>query len=319
MVREDATGRIGDSILKTLVIAAVVGCLCHPARADGQEEDIEATTSDVSSVWIVAPLTSEGFLWAPVLSPTKNNQITFKFGFAYHDFDYSGDDVEAFTYLLTLSGEYTLLNMLTVGVDLPFLFGYDISSDLVDDSGADFGNIRLHIRYPVLRLPELGLVLTPAFRLWLPTNTYLTVEDVPFVGELDIVDTLAVFEPILLVGACRGPASLVFETGPKFFAVDDQNDFSFWSFNLVAGYAPGRGTAGLEFILELNMLVELDEDDAPSAGSVDRAVPLALAFGARYPFEPFVAELALRVGLHEADFYYGDFNIGLQIGYVPSF
>lgn len=275
--------------------------------------------SDSTSVKIIAPLTSEGYLWAPVLMPTPQKQFLFKFDYSYHSFNYAWDNVDASSYLLVLSGEYTLLEKMTLGLDIPLLVISDVSSESVDDTSVDFGNIRIHVRYPLLQRQEIGFVLTPAFRLWLPTNTFLTVEGVPFVGELDMIKTFAVFEPIILIGLRIDPISIVFETGLKFCVVDDWDDFTFWSFNLVVGSAPIPKLKDLELVLELNMMVELDEDDAPSASSVDRVLPIAISTGARYRFDPFWVELALRFGLNDAEFYYGDFNVGILFGYIPNF
>lgn len=276
--------------------------------------ELEQTTL----VNVVGPLSGEGFLWAPALKPTASKQISLKFNYSYHGLDYLAEGIEGSVYLLVLSGEYPVFDRLTAGLDVPFLVGYDVTSDSdwVDDSGVDFGNIRLHLRYPVVENSKYGIVVTPAFRLWLPTNTFLTVEDVPFWGEIDIVESFAAFEPMLHTAHVNGPLSFSFDLGFKFFAVEDQDDFSFCSMNFIIGVAPVASLGDLQFVLELNMLVELDEDDAPSDSDVERVVPISLAAGARHRFGDFLIELTTRIGLNEAEFYYGDFNIGLQVGYI---
>jgi hypothetical protein len=270
----------------------------------------------VPSAKIVAPLAGEGLLWAPVLSPVPRNQITFQFAYGYHGFDVGPVDVDVSTYLMVLGGEYTLGDKLTLGAGVPFLVGYDVSTDPdeVEQDGVEFGNIRLHVRYPFIEVPENGFILAGAFRLWLPTNTFL---DVGYRGfRIDIIDNFAVFEPMLLLGFDVAPVSILFETGPKLYAVNDQDDFGFWSFNFIFGGSPFTSLPELEFVFELNMFVEMDERDAPRTESEDHIVPLALSFGPRYFFGDFYAEMSLRFGLNDAEFYYGDFSLGIQLGYL---
>lgn len=270
----------------------------------------------VPAAKIVAPLAGEGLLWAPVLSPTPRNQITLQFAYGYHGYDSGPVDVDVSTYLMVLGGEYTFWDKLTVGFGVPFLVGYDISTDpdTVEDDDVDFGNIRLHVRYPFVEVPENGFVLGGAFRLWLPTNTFLDVG-----RGFRVIDNFAVFEPMLLLGFDVAPVSILFETGPKLYAVNEQDDFGFWSFNFIIGGAPFSSLPELEIVFELNMLVEMDENDAPRTDiTEDHIVPLALSFGPRYFFGDFYAELALRFGLNDAEFYYGDFSLGIQFGYMMS-
>jgi hypothetical protein len=282
-----------------------------PLRA----EELEPVTYE-PSVRVIAPLAGEGLLWAPVLSPTPGSQIAFQFAYGYHGFDWILEEVDASVYLLVLRGEYTFWDKLTLGAGVPFLVGYDVSteSDAAEESDVDFGNIRLHARYPLVEVPERGFILTAAFRVWLPTNTFLSVAGRRV--RIDVIDNFAVFEPMLLIGLDVAPLSVLFETGPKLYAVNDQEDFSFWSFNFIFGAAPFSALPELEFLIELNMFVELSEDDAPRTDSGDHIVPLALSFGPRYRFGDFYAELALRLGLNDAEFYYGDFSMGIQLGYL---
>jgi hypothetical protein len=270
----------------------------------------------VPSAKIVAPLAGEGLLWAPVPSPTPRNQITFQFAYGYHGYDVGPVDVDVSTYLMVLGGEYVFWDKLTVGAAVPFLVGYDISTDpdTLEEDDVDFGNIRLHVRYPFLEVPENGFVLAGAFRLWLPTNTFLDVGRRGF--NVDVIDNFAVFEPMLLLGFDVAPVSILFETGPKLYAVNDQEDFGFWSFNFIFGGSPFTGLPELEFVFELNMLVEMDERDAPRTEAEDHIVPVALSFGPRYFFGDFYAEMSLRFGLNDAEFYYGDFSLGIQLGYL---
>jgi hypothetical protein len=270
----------------------------------------------VPSAKIVAPLSGEGLLWVPVLSPIPRNQITFQFAYGYHGFDVATEDVDVSTYLMIVGGEYTLGDKLTLGAAVPFLVGYDISteSDILEDDDVDFGNIRLHARYLFIEVPENGFVLTGAFRVWLPTNTWLEVGRRGF--RVDVIDNFAVFEPMLLLGFDVAPVSILFETGPKLFAVNDQDDFGFWSFNFIVGGSPFSSLPELEFVFELNMFVEMDENDAPRTESEDHIVPVALSFGPRYYFGDFYAEMALRFGLNDAEFYFGDFSLGIQLGYL---
>ena len=83
------------------VVAALL--LCSSVRA----EELEAVTY-TPAVKVVAPLSGEGLLWAPVLSPTPRNQIAFQFAYGYHGFDIAGEDIDASVYLMVLSGEYTV-------------------------------------------------------------------------------------------------------------------------------------------------------------------------------------------------------------------
>ena len=270
----------------------------------------------VPSAKIVAPLAGEGLLWAPVLSPVPRNQISFQFAYGYHGFDVGPVDVDVSTYLMVLGGEYTFWDKLTVGAGVPFLVGYDISTDtdVLEEDDVDFGNIRLHVRYPFLEVPENGFVLAGAFRLWLPTNTFLEAGRAGF--NVDVIDNFAAFEPMLLLGFDVAPVSILFETGPKLYAVNDRDDFGFWSFNLIFGGSPFTSLPELEFVFELNMLVEIDENDAPRTDySEDHIVPLAISFGPRYFFGDFYAEMSLSFGLNDAEFYYGDFSLGIQLGY----
>lgn len=268
------------------------------------------------AVNVVAPLAGEGLLWVPALSPTPRSQITFQFAYSYHGFDFAGEDIDMSVYLMVLNGEYTVLDKLTLGAGVPFLVGYDVSteSDILEENDVDFGNIRLHARYPLVEVPENGFILTAAFRLWLPTNTFLSVVERGF--RVVVIDNFAVFEPMLLMGLDAAPVSIVFETGPKMYAVNDQDDFSYWSFNFIFGGAPFTDLPELEFVLELNMFIEMGENDAPRTDSEDHIVPVALSFGPRYHFGDFYAELALRFGLNDDEFYYGDFNLGIQLGYL---
>ena len=89
---------------------------------------------------VVGPLSGEGFLWAPALKPTASKQISLKFNYSYHGLDYVAEGIEGSVYLLVLAGEYPVSDRLTVGLDVPFLVGYDVTSDSdwVDDSGVDF-------------------------------------------------------------------------------------------------------------------------------------------------------------------------------------
>jgi len=267
----------------------------------------------VPSAKIVAPLAGEGLLWAPVLSPVPRNQISLQFAYGYHGYDSGLVDVDVSTYLMVLGGEYTFWDKLTAGFGVPFLVGYDISTDpdTVEEDDVDFGNIRLHVRYPFIEVPENGFILAGAFRLWLPTNTFLDVG-----RGFHVIDNFAVFEPMLLLGFDVAPVSILFETGPKLYAVNEQDDFGFWSFNFIFGGSPFTGLPELEFVFELNMLVEMDERDAPRTESEDHIVPLAISFGPRYFFGDFYAEMALRFGLNDAEFYYGDFSLGVQLGYL---
>lgn len=297
--------------LRIAILSVTVLHFGLPLRA----EELRPVTYN-PAVKVVAPLAGEGLLWAPVLSPTAGNQVAFQFAYGYHGFDVVTEDVDASVYLMVLQGEYTVWGRLTLGAGVPFLVGYDISteSNVLEDSDVDFGNIRLHVRYPLVEVPERGFILTTAFRVWLPTNTFLSVEERGF--HIDVIDNFAVFEPMLLIGLDVAPLSIVFETGPKLYAVNDQDDFSFWSFNFIFGAAPISALPELEFLLELNMFVELSDDDAPRTDSGDHIVPLALSFGPRYRFGDFYAELSLRFGLNDPEFYFGDFSLGIQLGYL---
>jgi len=108
----------------------------------------------------------------------------------------------------------------------------------------------------------------------------------------------------------------VASTGPKFVVIDDTDDYSMWGLDLIVGAAPFQALPLLQLVLELNMLIEMD-DDMPHTGDIDdTSVPLALGIGARYRFGNFLAELAFRAGLHDAELYYGDFNLGLTVGWL---
>ena len=296
---------------RLVLLAICVVVFAHPPAGAQKLEPLY-----VPAAKVVAPLAGEGLLWAPVLSPTPRNQITFQFAYGYHGFDVLGEGVDASVYLMVLGGEYTFFEKLTLGAGVPFLVGYDVStdSDVLEDDGVDFGNIRLHARYPMVEVPENGFILTAAFRLWLPTNTFLSVAERGL--RVHVIDNFAVFEPMLLIGLDVAPVSIVFETGPKLYAVNHQEDFSFWSFNFIFGGVPFSDLPELEFVLELNMFVELDEDDAPRAESGGHILPLALSVGPRYHFGDLYAELALRFGLNDAEYYYGDFSLGIQLGYL---
>jgi hypothetical protein len=78
---------------------------------------------------------------------------------------------------------------------------------------------------------------------------------------------------------------------------------------------PFSSLSELEFVLEFNMFIEMDDNDAPPIWHDDNVVALALSFGPRYHFGDFYAEMALRFGLNDAEFYHGDFSLGIQLGY----
>lgn len=271
---------------------------------------------------IVAPLGSEGYLWAPPLDPLPRSDFVIKFGLNYHAMEvWPGRDVEVhFTALqFLLGGEIELFKDFTVGADVPFLSIHSASSspDFVDSSGIDFGNIRLHARYLAVATKS-GLVVTPAFRVWLPTNTFLDVETIaPLWPNMEVLDTLAVFEPILCLGWANRRFSALLETGPKLAMIESADDFSFddfsfWSFDFVFGARPLQN---LELLLELNLMTEMSDDKAPSEPFEGNITPFALSAGARLKLGDWMLEVTLRAGLHEAVFYYGQFNIGLAFGY----
>ena len=110
--------------------------------------------------------------------------------------------------------------------------------------------------------------------------------------------------------------SVLLNTGPKFVALDDADDFSAWGFDLTIGSAPAPNLPGLQFIVELNAMVEMDDDMPQDGDQDDVAVPLALSLGARYRAESFEVELGFRLGLHDAILYYGDFNVALSGAYL---
>ncbi len=270
---------------------------------------------------IVPPLQSDGYLWAAPPCPTPATQLRLQFDFNYHadDFRYWGSSEElTFSSIqFLLSGEYTFLGALTAGLDVPFLMIYDVSTenDVYEDSGVDFGNIRLHVRY-AFSLDPLGLVVTPSLRIWLPTNTYLEVDRFIGSGNVRLFKALAIFEPAVSVAWAGRYLSVMLATGPKFVEHDDRDDFSMWAFDLSVGAAPITSLPGLELVLELNMLVEMDDDMPHQGDPDDTGVPLGLGFGARYRFSDYMFELAFRAGLHDAEFYYGDFNLGLTFGWL---
>ena len=109
--------------------------------------------------------------------------------------------------------------------------------------------------------------------------------------------------------------SLILQTGPKFFEMDFYEDFSFWSADLILGAAPIPGIERLEFILELNFMVELFRLKALGFNSYYRKYPLAISAGARYQLGPILFEVALRYGMKDSALYYGDLNVGVQVGY----
>lgn len=272
---------------------------------------------------IISPLQADGYLWAAPPSPTPTSQLRFQFGFNYHDFDYdffgSSEELTFSSIHFLLSAEYTFLGALTAGLDVPALMIYDMttSNDLFDDAGVDFGNIRLHLRYALI-LNQIGLVITPAFRIWLPTNTFLEV-DFEALGRrqnLELIDTFSTLEPMVTVGWATPWLSLLLSTGPKFVIIDNSDDFSMWGLDLTVGAAPVASQPDLQFVLELNMLIEMDDDMYHTGDPDDTGLPLALGLGVRYRFGEFLTELALRAGLHDSEFYYGDFQLGLTVGWV---
>ncbi len=270
---------------------------------------------------VIAPLSEDGYLWSPPLSPKPESRVSFALDFNHHSYDMDlivlTDEITLSSVQFRLSAEYSFLDALTIGLDVPFLMVYDISSehDFIDDSGADIGNIRLHARY-TFELEQLGVVVTPSFRLWLPTNTFLQVDVDNSSDDLDIINSMAVFEPMVAVGWSLTWFSALLSTGPKFVALDDADDFSAWGFDLTLGSAPAPNLPGLQFILELNAMVEMDDDMPQDGDPDDVAFPLALSLGARYHAKSFEVELGFRLGLHDAIMYFGDFNVGLSGAYL---
>jgi hypothetical protein len=307
----------GPTMVLVLVLLAVA---VGPAAAPAAAEPAPAGAA------FIEPLVSEGFLWAPPPAPLGADRLRFSLGFNHHAYDYRVR-VLGVTYReeLTLSwvqfllaGELRVWDELTAGADFNFLMVHDISSenDSVDDSGADLGHLRLHLRYPI-HIRSAGLVITPMLRGWLPTNTFLEVD----VGSgqdrasIDRIESLGALEPMLAVAWAMRWLSVSLTTGPRFYLVDDADDFALWGIDLALGSAPVPDLEALQLMLELNMLIEID-DDVWHAGDVDdTAVPLALSLGARYRLRALELELGFRIGLHDAELYYGDFQLGLSAGY----
>ncbi len=299
-----------------LLLAVAVGLAAAPAAAE---------PAPAESAFI-EPLVSEGFLWAPPPAPLGADRLRFSLGFNHHAYDYRFRVLGA-TYReeLTLSwvqfllaGELRVWDELTAGADFNFLMVHDISSesDTIDDAGSDLGHLRLHLRYPI-HIRSAGLVITPMLRGWLPTNTFLEVELGSGQNRLsyDAIESLGALEPMLAVAWAMRWLSVTLTTGPRFYLVDDADDFALWGMDLALGSAPVPDLEALQLMLELNMLIEID-DDVWHAGDIDdTAVPLALSLGARYRLRALEFELGFRIGLHDADLYYGDFQLGLSAGY----
>ncbi len=277
---------------------------------------------------VIAPLTTEGYLWAGPLPAYPTTSLQLELGYLLQTYDVSYDygiasleDPEMHSFVLSLRGEYTFLGQLTLGFELPALVTYSIAASGTllgqpidwDDDGADFGNLRLHLRWMALEDAELGLVLTAAFRVWLPTNTFLEVE----VQEEDqeLLEMFAEFEPTLALGWGNRRFSALLVTGPKFFVLDDADDFSCWGIDLVLGASPAPSLDELELVLELNMLFELDDDDAPSEEGDDQVQAIGLGLGVRYAIGAWRLGLGLRIGLHEHAFYMGQLGLGLTLDY----
>ncbi len=270
---------------------------------------------------VIAPLSQDGYLWSPPLSPNPESRVSFALDFNHHSYDMDlillTDEITFSSVQFKVSAEYSFFDALTIGLDLPFLMVYDISSehDILDDTGADIGNLRIHARY-TFELEQLGLVITPSFRIWLPTNTFLQVDLDNSSKDLDIINSMAVFEPMVAIGWSVKWFSVLLNTGPKFVALDDADDYSAWGFDLTIGSAPFPSLAGLEFMVELNSMVEMDDDMPQEGDQDDIAFPLSLSFGARFHTDSFEAELGFRLGLHDAILYFGDFNVGLNAAYL---
>jgi hypothetical protein len=306
---------------RQLVLLAVIAFLL-PCSAPGAE-----------SASIVAPLTGDGYLWAPPPNPLPRSGVSFQFDFNYHQYDYdiggSDQEVTFASFQFILGGEITLLDVLTIGLDLPFLYVHsmDTSDDVASATGADIGNLRLHTRASFV-FPDLGLVITPAFRVWLPTNTFLTLEGrgsilgIDFDFDIEMINALAIFEPMLEIGWGQSWFSVLVQTGPKFVVVDDEpnvawgDDFTMWGWDLVLGAKPLPGRDDLQLVLEFNGLAELDGDDAPKFVDDEHVVPLALSLGGRFRAGNFLVGLTFRIGLHQADIYFGDFNLALTLAYL---
>lgn len=277
--------------------------------------------SHASARRVLAPLKADGYLWSPPLSPNPESQLGFQLDFNHHSYNMDlilmTDEITFSSIQFELSAEYSFWDALTIGLDVPFLMVYDISSehDLLDDTGADIGNIKLHARYS-FDLDELGIVITPSFRIWLPTNTFLQVDVDNSSKDLHIIDSMAVFEPMLGVGWSMSWLSVLLNTGPKFYALDDADDFSVWGFDLTIGSAPFAKLPGLEFVVELNAMVGMDDDTPQEGDPDDTAFPLAISPGVRYRADSFTVELGFRIGLHDSIMYFGDFNVGLDAAYL---
>ncbi len=311
----------GDTPRETSVVAARKHK--RPEKPEKPEKKMPAAPAgeDIadSPPNVIAPISSEGYLWPPTLGAVPHDQVAIRLGLTNHKMRIVGD-VDAWVFGFTVAGEYTLLDRLTLGAAVPFIQAYAISG-IASDSGVDFGNIRFHVRYmlddiaALQALRDLNIVLTPAFRLRLPTNTFLTVNNVPFFGDWELIEPLMALEPMLIAGWAHPLLSVTVATGPSYFIAFNRPDFGFWSLIATAGTAPLPPLPELEFLLELSLLVELTEANAPQENTQSgRAVPFTLSIGSRYRYQEWSAELALRFGLHKGDFYYGDVNMGIQIG-----
>ena len=282
----------------------------------------DADEAPAGSGGFFAPLSLEGYLWAPVLNPYLRNAIDIKLGWTSHE--YYLYSIYSRAHLanknVTISGEYSFFNKLTVGVDVPLNFiGVD-SSDFPDHSETALSNIRLHVRYPVLHFPELGIILTPAIRVWLPTNTNVPVYEAR-------LESMVMYETMVLFGYGTKTISIIAEAGLKILAFDDRYDYSFGSANIVVGLRPFSGHLdyrGFELIGELNFLAELDDNHAFSkyftnedeySNPNDPARALAVGVGLRNKWETFNLEIALRIGLNDYNLSLGGMGLGVKLGF----
>jgi hypothetical protein len=299
-------------MVKILIFLLAAGGLGTTGpRTAGLEEDKSREGE------LVAPISLEGYLWAPVLKPNLSNTLDIKLSYTSHI--YYLYNIYSRAHLvqrnITLSGEYTLFDKLTAGVDVPFNFiGVD-SLDFDDHSESALGGIRVHVRYPVLRRPELGVILTPAIRVWLPTNTHSPVHE-------SRLESMVMYEPMLLFGFSKDAFSFIAEAGLKVLAFDDRYDYLFASANLVVGFRPFPDIGSVEFIGELNLLAELDDNHAFSkyfsyefGDPRDRALATALAVGLRYRWDVVSLELALRFGTNDHSLSFGAYGMGVNLGF----
>jgi len=268
----------------------------------------------------VAPLSVEGHLWAPVLEPYSINELSLKLVHTNHIYYDRYEDVFMNKWYLMINGQYNLLNRLTVGADAPIVWASD------GDTG--FGNIRLHARYQVFTIRaqdsiDIGLVVTPAIRIWLPTNAMDPIPGYPMESVVQI-------EPMLLLGLQVYPFSLTLDGNIKILAFDDRYDYIFGAADLVFGVGPYPRSGGFELVLEFNFLAELDDNNVLSdrfefpkytmmdgeriPANVDRAIAVAWGLGLRYRGERFVIELAYRRALRDCDLSIGKVSFGIEFG-----